>query len=406
MTRSDTVTEAAADFDDPTRVDFADPAVYQRADLPELWAVLRRVAPVHRSEAPGRPPFWVVSRYDDAVTVFRDSERFSVEQGNMLATLLTGGDSASGRMLAVTDGARHREVRQLMARAFSPRVLSSVTERVSARIDLLIRRWTTGEDFDFAAQVAEHIPIGTICDLLDVPSSDRGELLALSKLVLSSDEGAPDQQDMVIARNEMLLYFTSLAQSRQGGTGEDVVSTLVNSFLSFDEVVLNCYSLLIGGDESSRLSSVGAVQALAQHQDQWLALRDRRATVESAVEEVLRWTTPPMHFGRRARVDVGLGDQVIRAGDAVTVWASSANRDERVFADPNRFDLTRTPNRHLTFGLGNHFCLGAYLGRVQLAALLESLRRHVVSLEQVGPASQVYSNFMYGYCQLPVRFTR
>ncbi len=405
MSPSDTLTEPSPALDDPASIDFADAAVYQRPDLHEVWAAMRATAPVHFSEAADRPPFWVVSRYDDAMAVFRDSERFSVEQGNMLATLLNGGDSAAGRMLAVTDGARHREVRKLMARAFSPRVLGSVTERVSQRIDLLVRRWTTGAEFDFAAEIAEHIPIGTICDLLDIPAGDRPELLALSKLVLSSDEGTPDQQDMVIARNEMLLYFTDLAMQRQGKPGDGVVSTLVNSFLSFEEVVLNCYSLLIGGDESSRLSSVGAVQALARHPEQWTALRDRRATVESAVEEVLRWTTPPMHFGRRARVDVDLGGQHIRAGDAVTVWASSANRDERVFDQPMRFDLNRTPNRHLTFGFGNHFCLGAYLGRVQLAAVLESLRRHVVTLELAGSSSQVYSNFMYGYCSLPVRFS-
>ena len=395
-------TPARIDLD---AVDLADPATFRDTDLIDMWRRFREERPVHRHPArDGRPEFWAVSRYADAIAVYRDHENFTTEQGNMLATLLTGGDSASGKMLAVTDGARHREVRKLMLKAFSPRVLGHVADQVKTRIRRLITEARERGELDYAADVAEHIPIGTICDLLGIPESDHRELLELSKAVLSSDQDTPDQTEMVLARNEMLLYFTDLAEERRRHPGDDVISTLASSFLTHDEVVYNCYSLIIGGDESSRLSSIGAIHAFAGHPDQWAALKNGDVTAESAVEEILRWTTPAMHFGRRARADVEIGGVRVPAGAAVTIWNTAANYDERVFAEPERFDLSRTPNRHLTFGQGAHFCLGAFLGRAQLQAMVESVRETVTSIELRGEPEQLHSNFMYGYCRLPVAF--
>jgi cytochrome P450 len=402
---TNTVPALAPENLDLDAVDLADPATFRGTDLISMWRRIRDEQPVRRQAAQGtRPEFWAVSRYTDALAIYRDHESFTTEQGNMLATLLTGGDSASGKMLAVTDGARHREVRQLMLKAFSPRVLGQVGERIKVRIRRLITEARERGELDYAADVAEQIPIGTICDLLDIPERDRRELLELSKAVLSSDTAAPDQTEMVLARNEMLLYFTDLAELRRRNPGDDVISTLATSFLSDDEVVYNCYSLIIGGDESSRLSSTGAIHAFAEHPAQWAALKSGNASADTAVEEILRWTTPAMHFGRRARVDVEVCGTLIPAGAAVTVWNTSANYDERVFADPERFDLSRTPNKHVTFGHGSHFCLGAFLGRSQLKAMVETVRETVDSIELRGEPEQLHSNFMYGYCRLPVAF--
>jgi cytochrome P450 len=397
---------AAAALDlDLDAVDLSDPATFRGAELAGLWRRLRDEQPVRlQGPSAGRPGFWAVSRYDDAMAVYRDHDSFTTEQGNMLATLLTGGDSAATKMLAVTDGQRHREVRQLMLKAFSPRALGHVAERINVRVRRLVAEARERGEFDYALELAEHIPIGTICDLLDIPEADRSDLLGWSKAVLSSDTAAPDQFEMVLARNEMLLYFTDLAAARRSEPGEDVISTLASSFLTQEEVVYNCYSLVIGGDESSRLSSTGAIHAFAGHREQWTALKSGAVSADSAVEEILRWTTPAMHFGRRSRADVEVGGRLIPAGAAVTVWNSSANFDERVFPEPERFDLSRTPNKHLTFGHGAHFCLGAYLGREQLKAMVETVRETVTTIELRGEPQQVYSNFMYGYCRLPVAF--
>ncbi|WP_255948310.1 cytochrome P450 [Streptomyces odontomachi] len=404
MTRDSSEPGDVATIDLDT-VDLADSATFRDIDLTALWRRFRDERPVRLQPASGgRPAFWAVTRYADALAVYRDHERFTTEQGNMLATLLTGGDTASRKMLAVTDGAKHREMRQLMAKAFSPRVLGEVAERIKTRIHRLIAEAVERGELDYARDVAEYIPIGTICDLLDIPEADRADLLEWSKGVLSSDTATPNQADMVLARNEMLLYFTSLAAERRKKPGDDVISTLATSFLTHEEVVFNCYSLIIGGDESSRLSSIGAIHAFATHPDQWRALKEGRVTADSAVEEILRWTTPPMHFGRRALVDVTVGDTPIPAGAAVTVWNSSANHDERAFPHPERFDLARTPNKHITFGHGTHFCMGAFLGRAQLKAMVESVRESVDTIESRGEPQQIHSNFMYGYCRLPVAF--
>jgi cytochrome P450 len=149
---------------------------------------------------------------------------------------------------------------------------------------------------------------------------------------------------------------------------------------------------------------IESVRALAQHPQQWRMLRDGSAGVQSATEEVLRWATPAMHFGRTALTDVELHGKVIAEGDTVTLWQNSANRDEEIFTDPDTFDLNRSPNKHLAFGYGPHFCLGAYLGRVEVSAMLTALRTYSTGFEITGEPRRVHSNFLNGLSSLPVRF--
>ncbi|WP_243793873.1 cytochrome P450 [Saccharopolyspora gloriosae] len=210
------------------------------------------------------------------------------------------------------------------------------------------------------------------------------------------------------ARNEILLYFGELCEQRRRNPSEDVISVLATSridgeLLSDDDIVLNCYSLIIGGDETSRLSMIDAVHTLANEDDQWACLKGRQVDVDTAVEEVLRWASPTMHFGRRAVRDVELHGRMIRADDIVTLWHSSANRDERVFAEPNTFDLARAPNKHLAFGHGPHYCLGAYLAKVEVAEMLSALRDFATGFDIAGPIQRIHSNFLTGISSLPVR---
>ncbi|MGA5817957.1 cytochrome P450 [Kitasatospora sp. NPDC094028] len=391
-------------------VDLTDPRTFVDTDLFALWRQFRAERPVHLHRATAElPAFWALTRYHDVMSVYKDNQRFTSERGNVLSTLLQGGDSAGGKMLAVTDGPRHREIRNLMLRSFSPRALSYVVEQVRIRTTDLLARALAKGTFDYAAEVAEHIPMGTICDLMAVPPQDRQMLLDWNKQVLSADSADGTADEAWLARNEILLYFSDLAKARRRNPGDDVISALATGSvggvpLSEDEIVFNCYSLILGGDESSRMASIGAVLAFVQHPDQWRAFKSGKVGVESTAEEILRWTTPAMHFGRRALVDQEIGGHRIAAGDIVTLWNTSANFDEQVFADPQAFDLARTPNKHVTFGYGPHFCLGAFLGREELKALLDGLRAQVAEVEQAGPASRVYSNFLFGYSTLPVTF--
>jgi cytochrome P450 len=393
-------------------IDLSDPRLHAEYDLGAVWRRLRAEAPVHRQQQSGRGPgFWVVTRYADVAAVYRDEAGFGSESGNVLDTLLAGGDSAAGKMLAVTDGRPHQELRNILQKSFAPRALAPLVRSLRTSTGWLLEDALAEGECDFASQVAANIPIAAICDLLGVPAADRRKILSLTSSVLGSDHGVGSAADVFSAKNEILLYFAELAQSRREKPYDDVVSVLVDSQvdgrpLTHEEIIFNCYSILLGGDETTRLSMIGAVQALIEHPDQWKALKSGSVPMATAVEEVLRWTTPALHSGRTAAEDVLLDGELIEAGDVVTVWMASANRDETVFEDPERFDLARTPNRHLSFAYGSHFCLGAYLARAEIGAVLEGLCATTSAMEFAGPPGRVYSNFLNGLCSLPVTVER
>lgn len=378
--------------------------------MPALWRRLRSERPILRHRAVnGGPEFWVVSRYHDNQAIYRDGRRFSTERGNMLSTLLAGGDSAGGRMISVSDGRRHKDLRAMILTTFSQNALERVAERVRAYTRRLLAEAVERGTCDFAADVAARVPMNTICDLLGVPESDRDHLLALNKKVVSSDGPDHTELEARIARNELVMYLTELVEGRRGRPGDDVIGTLANAQaegepLDTYDIVLNCYSLLLGGDETSRFSMIGAVHALADRPDQWEALRRGEVGLGTAAEEIVRWATPIMHIGRTATEDVTIGDTVIRDGDIVTLWNSSANRDERVFEHPDRLDLGRSPNKHLGFGFGAHYCVGVFLARAEIGALLDGLRTLVAGIEPAGTPEPIYSNVLQGFSTLPVTF--
>lgn len=389
--------------------DLVDPKTYADHDMAELWRNLRSADPVHwhPGATDGRPGFWVLTRYADIMTVLRDDTRFGSEKGNVLATMLQGGDTGAGRMLAVTDGPRHTELRKLLLRAFAPRALHGVKRLVRQAVRRLLTESIERGACDFARDIASNIPLETICGLLEVPGRDRQNILRLTKSALASDYEKPDAGADWMARNEILLYFTDLVTQRRKNPGSDPISLMATAEvagqpLSDTDIVLNCYSLIMGGDETSRLAMIGAVRALMTNPDEWHALKRGDVSTESATEEVLRWTTPTMHFGRSAVADVELRGQSLRTGDLVTLWFASGNRDEAEFAEPDRFWLARSPNRHLSLGYGRHFCLGAYLGRMEINAMLDGLRTLVDSIEPAGPERRIYSNFLSGISSLPV----
>lgn len=390
-------------------IDLADPRLHAERDLSEVWRYLRAERPFYRQPERGdQPGFWVLSRYSDAMAVYKDKEHFTTERGNALATLLTGGDPASGTMLAVTDGERHTQIRNILMRALSPRMLANIRQAVRQTVDALMVAAVEKGDGDFVRDVSANVPLGAICDLLAVPRSDRNYLLGLTSHAWSSDYADAKPEDAWTAKSEILLYFSDLARTRRDSDHDDVVSLLANSRIDGDplddaELMANCYGLMIGGDETGRHAISGGVQALMEHPDQWQALKRGEVDLPVAADEVLRWTVPSLHGGRAATGDVVVNGQPIAAGDFVSVWICSANRDLEVFADPDRFDLNRTPNRHLTFAYGMHFCLGHYLARIELEAVLDGLRRLVGSMTQTGPESWIYSSILHGMSSLPIR---
>jgi cytochrome P450 len=397
-------------IDQVQKVDLTDPETFTGADLADYWSRLRKEAPVSWHPGSGsRPGFWVVSRMTELMSVYRDPENFTSQHGNVLATLLDGRDPAGGKMCAVTDGTRHRDIRNLLLRAFSPRTMHTLAEQVSENIKRLVSAAVAKGQCDFATEVSEHIPMATISDLLGVPRSDHEFLLSRSRSALSSDVAGQSDEDARSARSDILLYFSDLMDQRRGSESDDVISVLTNGIvggehLARDEVVLNCYSLILGGDETSRLTMNDVVFTLACEHEQRLALCDGSVSTTSACEEALRWATPTMHFGRTATSQVMLAGQRIMPGDVVTLWHSSANRDELWFADPHRFNLSREPNKHVAFGYGPHYCIGASLARMEITALLCALRSLTEHIEVTGEVSYFHSNFLRGISRLPVEF--
>ncbi|MFD7065172.1 cytochrome P450 [Streptomyces sp. NPDC059906] len=389
-----------------------DPAVHPDPDACEAWRTLRVEHPVCWVEAQdGAPGFWVVTRYQDIAAIYRNTAQLSSAQGNMLGTLLTGGDSAGGKMLVVTDPPRHSEVRRILQGGFSARAMATIVDSVRVATRHLVSSLADAGGGDFAEDVAAQIPLIAICELLDVPEADRTKMLDLTMAAMGADGSAAAAADAAAAQRDILFYYAGLLPQRRKAPGADIVSLLATqevngTRLSDAEVLLNCYNIIIGGDETTRLSSAGAALALIEHPDAWQRLRQEEDLLDSAVEEVLRWTTPATHIGRTAKTDITIRDCEIQAGDIVTLWNVSANRDEDVFADPYRFDIARKPNKHLTLGHGPHFCLGGPLARIELRVMLEELRTQIAHLELAGPVERLRSSFLTGVSRLPVRVKR
>jgi cytochrome P450 len=389
--------------------DLTSPAVHAERDLSDVWGLLRERQPVAWHPT-GDGGFWVVSSYATAVEVYRNSDVYTSGRGNVLATLLAGGDPAGGKMLPVSDGPRHQQIRRVLMRALTPRALTGLAERVRGSTLRLVREAVERGDCDLGSEVAPYIPLAVICDLLLVPEKDRELLLGQSKLALASEGPDGTEIDARLARNEILLYFTKLARSRQDSPGDDILGLMIQMTrspvaLTDQELLYNAYSILLGGDETTRLSMIGTVHALTQWPGEWNRLRAGAVSVESAVEEFLRWTTPTLHAGRVATRDTTLGGRRIARDDIVTVWNSSANFDPRQFDDPSRLQLSRSPNRHLAFAIGPHFCLGAQLARIELSALVTALVETTDSIELIERPRRLYSNFLSGFNRLPVRFS-
>jgi cytochrome P450 len=389
--------------------DLTAPSTFLDPDLHEFWADVRRNRPVYWHPSEGaRPGFWVVARYDDVVDCYRDATRLGSSRGTVLDVLLRGDDSAGNHMLAVSDGERHRELRGVMRGALSTQLMKAAGEQAAQRLDAMVAGLCDVGTFDFAEEVADKVPMGITCGLLGIPRGDEAWLLSRTKYALSSDTETTDWLEALEARNDILMYLTDLACFRRASPGDDVVSsmavaTIRGERLSSDDVALNCYSLILGGDESSRVSAICAVETFAESPEAWEQVRSGAVPVEMTVDEVLRWATPALHFGRTANVPFTLRGMDIAQGDIVTMWNISANFDENQFAEPLRFRPGRSPNRHVSLGSGPHFCLGAWLGRAELNGLVAALTTHVAAIEIDG-SRPILSTFLRGADSLRVRF--
>ena len=407
------------------QVDLTDLDAFARNDGWAMFDTLRAGDPVHWTpEAPPNAGFWAVTKYADIDAVDRDSETFT---STKYVNLEEVDDDLMDlrRSMLETDGLRHRALRKLIQRDFSQGPLTRKYEEfLRGLTKVTVDNALQNSEFDFVEKISADFPINVLVRLLDVPVSDTGMLINWGNQMVANTD--PDYTDHLItdpdsdqyrhlpfrspAALEVFEYGRDLARQRKGGDGTDLISILANrvpedgeplSASDFDNYFL---LLVIAGNETTRHAISQSMLALIENQDQLKLLQQQPELIPSAVEEFLRWASPVYHFRRTATRDVELGGKQIKADDKVVMWFASGNRDEVVFADPYRFDVSRTNIDHMTFGKGSpHVCLGNALARMEIRLLFTELIPRLASIELNGEVTRVRSNFINGIKKFPVR---
>ncbi|MFC4117940.1 cytochrome P450 [Nonomuraea zeae] len=392
-----------AEMSAPPHINLVDPALYSHGDPFAQWRWLREHAPVHWQPPAELPGFWSLTRYDDVRAAYRDAETFSSARGILLRPAEHGADPGGGRTLALTDPPRHRRLRALVDEWFAVRSIRALEPEMRDITRGVVDRALERGSVDFVADVAARVPLYVICQMMGVPEPDWEHLYELTSQAFA----AGDPLTRRFAHLEILGYFEALQADKAANPADDLVSVLATAEvdgerLSPDDVILNCDNLLVGGTENTRIAAAGGMLTFLEHPDQWQALAGDAGLLPSAVEEVLRWTSTATHIMRTAVRPVEIHGQAVEPGDKVVFWLPSANRDERVFDDPDAFDIRRRPNRHLALGFGEHFCLGSVLARVELRLLYGELLDRSVRVEPDGEAKLLDSIVVNGPERLPV----
>ncbi len=369
------------------------------------FAWMREHAPAYFDEASG---VWGITRYADVRDISKDPETYSNAGG-------IRPDGFPLPMMIETDAPEHFRRRRLVSEGFTPRRIRESEEGIRAVCDGIIDRVCEAGSADFVRDIAAPLPMIVIGDMLGVAPEDRDDLLRWSDDMLKS-LGAPDPaaaDKAMVAAVEYAEYITAVAeQRRRDNQSGDLIGTLVHAEiegnrLDPDSIIYESLLILIGGDETTRHVISGGMYELLRHPDQMKALAADRSLMPTAIEEMLRWVSPIKNMARTMTRDVELHGETLRQGEKLLLLYPSANRDERVFEAPEEFDITRTPNDHIAFGFGSHFCLGNRLARMELQVMFDRLldRLPDLALADDRPLLARAANFVSGYEAMPVVFT-
>lgn len=389
----------------PTRpdIDLVDGAFYG-SDPQEQFAWMRENAPVYFDEKNG---VWGISKYHDLRAISRDPATFSNAGG-------IRPDFGPMEMMIDMDDPDHARRRKLVNKGFTPRQVRDLEPAVRAACDEIIDAVTEKGECDFVHDIAAPLPMIMIGDALGVKPEDRADLLRWSDDMVSSQSNAASIEALTAAGEAFAAYnahaMSVIADRRANPGGSDLMSILVNAevdgdSLSDGELIHESLLILVGGDETTRHVISGGIAELLRHPDQFNKLKANPDLMPSAIEEMLRWVSPLKNMARQATRDVEFGGQQIAKGQKLLLLYPSANRDEEVFDEPQRFDIERTPNDHVAFGFGTHFCLGNSLARLELRVMIEKVLERMPNLQIVGDTPLRDANFVSGYEAMPVTFT-
>jgi cytochrome P450 len=408
-------------------VNVFDPAIFAKAIPHEAFRRLRDEAPIAWQEEhpvgpwPAGPGYWAVTRYADVRHVLASPGDFSSHAG---ATQIRDPDADDlphvRRMILNMDPPEHLRLRRLVTGAFSRRRLEQLTQAMTARARRALDAVAPECRCDLPADVTDDLPVANLAELLGMPASDRHLMLRWTNRVIGYQDpehgdvardarGRPVNPRSPAALADMFAYADELAAQKRRHPADDVMSALVHAEvdgerLTGGELEMFFFLLVIAGTDTTRSALPGGVLALAEHPDAYRRLRADPGLLGPAIEEILRWHPPVLSFRRTATRDLELAGTPIRAGDKVVVYHVSAHYDEREFAEPYRFDITREPNRHLAFGHGPHKCLGAHFARLQMEIFFTEFLRRLPQVELDGPVQRLTSNFINGINHLPLRW--
>ncbi|GAB3028656.1 cytochrome P450 [Mycobacterium bourgelatii] len=403
--------------DDAAKV-FADPQAY--TDEPRLHAALthlRANAPLSWVEVPNYKPFWAITKYADVMHIERENMLFTNWPRPVLATV--EGDEMQAavgvRTLIHLDDPQHRVVRAIGSDWFRPKAMRALKVRVDQLAKIYVdKMMECGPECDFVQEVAVNFPLYVIMSLLGIPEADFPRMLKLTQELFGSDDSefkrGTSAEDQLPALLDMFQYFNGVTASRREQPTEDLASAIANARVNgepLSDIETVSYYLIVAtaGHDTTSATISGGLHALVEHPDQLQRLRDNLALMPNATEEMIRWVTPVKHFMRTAAADTEVRGTPIAAGESVLLSYVSANRDEDVFNDPFRFDIGREPNKHVAFGYGVHFCMGAALARMEVSSFFTELLPRLKSIELAGDPQFMATTFVGGLKHLPVRYT-
>jgi cytochrome P450/nitrite reductase/ring-hydroxylating ferredoxin subunit len=407
-------------------VDLTDLDVWEER-VPYDWlALLRRDAPLHwQSEQDGRG-FWALTRYDDVLAVSKDWQTFSSELGGTSLQDLTPEELEARRSMIDTDPPPHTRLRALVNKGFTPRVVNTYEERIRGLARDILTRAFAEDEFDWVHSVAEEIPMWVFSDIMGLPVEDRKLIIELGDKILGNTDPevvGPENVAAVALKDpelrklpfsspfslDLIEYGRRLGEQRRADPREDITTKLVESEidgsrLSEQEFGVMFILLTTAGNETTRHTISLGLHDLLTHPAELQRLVDDPSLASTAADELLRRAHPVHHFRRTATRDVVMHGRRVKAGDKVTIWYAAANYDDAKFPDPYRLDVGRTPNRHLTFGLGGpHFCLGMHLAKLEIKVWLEEMIPYLPRVELAGDPVRLRSCFFNGIKRMPVR---
>ena len=402
--------------DEAARV-FADPAAYaDERRLHDALTHLRQTAPVSWVDVPGYRPFWAITKHADIMAIERADDLFTNSPRPVLTT--TEGDEQQAAMGVSTlihmDDPQHRKVRAIGADWFRPKAMRALKVRVDELAKSFVDQMADrGGECDFVTEVAVNFPLYVIMSLLGIPESDFPRMLTYTQELFGSDDAELQRgvtmEERGLALFEMFNYFNEITAARRAHPTEDLASAIANARIDgepLSDIDTVSYYLIVAtaGHDTTSATISGGLQALVENPDQLHRLQHDPNLMGLATEEMIRWVTPVKEFMRTAQQDTVVRDVPIAAGDSVLLSYPSGNRDEEMFTDPFKFDVGRDPNKHIAFGYGVHFCLGAALARMEVNSFFSALLPRLKSIELAGTPEHTATIFVGGLKHLPIRY--